>query len=301
MPKARDLAGLAALGFLGYKLSQRGKGKDEDSTPTRAARPDSTETREDKDDDKGYKKDVLKAITATKEAPNYKADNQGVIPPKSSGKSAAAKQAPEAAPAAKDEATVTPSSRTTPGGGEKRVEGRKPMPSLKAVEQKAAARQTSMATDAMKNASRSAARRANLSPIDQIPGQDRSGPTGGERVSGTEFSRNLSNTAAALTPLTGGVGKIGAEMATSGRAQRAYNAAQAERRAAEGMSPAEAIAAKQAAVQAARDAKTLNPNAWLAGPKGMAENFRKGGAVKMTASRRGDGIASRGKTRGKIC
>jgi len=59
--------------------------------------------------------------------------------------------------------------------------------------------------------------------------------------------------------------------------------------------------ARAAAAQAAREAKTLNPNAWLAGPKGMAENFRRGGAVKMTASRRGDGIASRGKTRGKIC
>jgi hypothetical protein len=57
------------------------------------------------------------------------------------------------------------------------------------------------------------------------------------------------------------------------------------------------LAAREAATQAAREAKTLNPNAWMAGPKGMAENFRKGG---MTASRRGDGIASRGKTRGKM-
>jgi hypothetical protein len=135
--------------------------------------------------------------------------------------------------------------------------------------------------------------RRKLSPVDQIPGQDRSGPTGGERVSGSELGRNVSNTMSALAPLGGGVGKIGAEMATAGRAQRGYNAAQAERRAAEGMSPAEALAARQAA----REAKTLNPNAWLAGPKGMAENFRKGG---MTASRRGDGIASRGKTRGKM-
>jgi hypothetical protein len=116
------------------------------------------------------------------------------------------------------------------------------------------------------------------------------------------LSRNL----AALTPFGGGVGKIGAELATAGRAQRGYNAAQAARRSAEGMSPAEALAAKEAAAQAAREAKTLNPNAWLAGPKGMAENFRKGGAVKkmasggMTASKRADGIASRGKTKCKM-
>ena len=148
--------------------------------------------------------------------------------------------------------------------------------------------------------------RRKLSPVDQIPGQDRSGPTGGERVSGTELSRNVSNTMNALAPLGGGVGKIGAELATAGRAQRGYNAAQAARRSAEGMSPAEALAAKEAAAQAAREAKTLNPNAWLAGPKGMAENFRKGGKVKkmasggMTASSRADGIASRGKTKCKM-
>jgi hypothetical protein len=195
----------------------------------------------------------------------------------------------------------TNATNVVPGGSKKRTEGNKPMPSLKAVERKIEGRKASMSTDAMKNASRATARRANLSPIDQIPGQNRSGPTGGERVSGSDLSRNVSNTMSALTPLGGGVGKIGAEMATAGRAQKAYNAAQTERRAAEGMSPAEALAARKVAEREAREAKTLNPNAWMAGPKGMAENFRKGGAVSMTASRRGDGIASRGKTRGKIC
>jgi hypothetical protein len=60
-----------------------------------------------------------------------------------------------------------------------------------------------------------------------------------------------------------------------------------------------------------RDDKTLNPMAWMSGPKGMADNFKKGGKVnsmKMSsggstspASKRADGIASRGKTRCKIC
>ena len=59
-----------------------------------------------------------------------------------------------------------------------------------------------------------------------------------------------------------------------------------------------------------RDDKTLNPMAWMSGPKGMADNFKKGGKVnsmKMSsggstspASKRADGIASRGKTRCKI-
>jgi hypothetical protein len=56
-----------------------------------------------------------------------------------------------------------------------------------------------------------------------------------------------------------------------------------------------------------RDKKTLNPLAWMSGPKGMADDFKKGGKVKMAsggavscASRRGDGIATRGKTNCKM-
>ena len=56
-----------------------------------------------------------------------------------------------------------------------------------------------------------------------------------------------------------------------------------------------------------REKKTLNPLAWMAGPKGMADDFKKGGKVKMAsggavsgASRRGDGIATRGKTNCKM-
>lgn len=312
MPKARDLAGLAALGFLGYKLSQQGKGKDEDSTPTRAARPDSTETREDKDDDKGYKKDVLKAITATKEASNDKAGNQGVIPPKSSGKSAAAKQAPEAAPAAKDEATVTPSSRTTPGGGEKRAEGRKPMPSLRAVESRAASNKT----DAMRNASRANVSGANrqkamaanpeaqaakrVYPEELLVG----GP--GVKVVGAA-AKNLANRG----------GKEVAEYSTPRLAAPAKQLT--------GPSKADLMARDRAAREAARQEQMLKENAsnyglnpgapgYDAAASSLRKNIggddftimKKGGMTKMasggmTASRRGDGIASRGKTRGKIC
>ena len=56
-----------------------------------------------------------------------------------------------------------------------------------------------------------------------------------------------------------------------------------------------------------RDKKTLNPLAWMSGPKGMADDFKKGGKVKMasggsvsSASKRGDGIATRGKTNCKM-
>jgi hypothetical protein len=59
-----------------------------------------------------------------------------------------------------------------------------------------------------------------------------------------------------------------------------------------------------------RDKKTLNPLSWMSGPKGMADDFKKGGKVKAKkmasggavsgASRRGDGIATRGKTNCKM-
>lgn len=72
------------------------------------------------------------------------------------------------------------------------------------------------------------------------------------------------------------------------------------------------MASRAASKLAKREAKTLNPAAWMAGPKGMKENFKKGGAVKAfakggsvsSASSRADGIAIRGKTKGtmaKMC
>ena len=289
---AAKLAGLAALAGAAYLFSKK-KNESEggDTGSTRKARSDSTETRDE----------------------DYSNEGRNKPPVTSPVKTATRAPAPKAVSDDMDEdygnegrrAAFTPSSRATPGGVSKRTEGGAPMPSLRAVEARAASNKT----DAMRNASRAQARRVPVPQdiVDQIPGQNRSGPTGGERVSGTELGRNVSNTLNALAPMGSGVGKVGAELMTAGRGQRVYNAAQAERRAAEGMSPAEALAARQEAAQAAREAKTLNPNAWMAGPKGMAENFRKGGAVKkmasggMTASRRGDGIASRGKTRGKIC
>jgi hypothetical protein len=302
MAKAKDLAGLAALGFLGYKLSQMGKDKDNAGDQKTSSYTKDTKKVEAKDEP--FKATNESSYTGTTK---NKASNIGYGGGTDSDKNLKLKSSPKAeAKVDAEDKTTTTSSRAVPGGDAKRTEGNKPMPSLRAVESKVAARkdlmaapsnQTSKSTDAMSNASRAAAaqmRRSKLSPVDQIPGQSRRAPEGGERIDSTELGRNVSNTMSALTPIGGGLGKIGAEMSTAGRTQKAYNAAQAERRAAEGMSPAEALAARQAA----REAKTLNPNAWLAGPKGMAENFRKGG---MTASRRGDGIATKGKTRGRIC
>lgn len=112
--------------------------------------------------------------------------------------------------------------------------------------------------------------------VDAIPTGGYRKVEGGERVSGSELGRNVKNTLSALAPMGGGVGKIGAELATAGRAQRGYNAAQAERRAAEGMSPAEALAARAVkSVPSKGREEVTNPMMWAAGPKN-AGKFKEG-------------------------
>lgn len=87
----------------------------------------------------------------------------------------------------------------------------------------------------------------------------------GNSASGSELGRNVKNTLAALGPTRlAGLGNAAAEGVMASRAAKAAETA-----------------------RAAREAKTLNPNAWLAGPKGMKENFKKGGSVKGWGSARG--------------
>jgi len=155
-------------------------------------------------------------------------------------------------------------------------------------------------------------------------GKPGAGPTpgNGNSASGSELGRNVSALMNATGPgkLATGL-TLAAREAKAGKGiQDAYNARAAARRSEEGLNATEAAAAKAAkATRAAREAKvaprrereakTLNPNAYLAGPKGMREDFKKGGMTKKyasggsvsNASSRADGIAQRGKTRCKIC
>lgn len=171
--------------------------------------------------------------------------------------------------------------------------------------------------------------------MSQIPTGGTGTVEGGDRVSGNEFTRNVGNILTGMGPATlAGFGKVGAEMATArGAAQRA----------------AEAKAAAKASE--GREAVT-NPMAWMAGPKGMkkmqaaedaerkarramearknpkqavkgeesdvtggAVGYKKGGFAKAkpkkmasggmtskvsSASKRADGIATKGKTKCKM-
>jgi len=100
---------------------------------------------------------------------------------------------------------------------------------------------------------------------DKAAERRRKEPVGPNSASGSELGRNVKNTLAAMGPTRlAGLGNAAAEAGMGARAAKAAETA-----------------------RAAREAKTLNPNAWLAGPKGMKENFKKGGSVKGWGSARG--------------
>ena len=111
--------------------------------------------------------------------------------------------------------------------------------------------------------------------IAKIPtgGKPGAGPTPskGNSASGSELERNLSAAANAFAPSASRIVR-GATATVKGTQEL--------------LASRKAAAAAQAAREA-REAKTLNPNAWMAGPKGMKENFKSGGGVKGWGIARG--------------
>jgi hypothetical protein len=152
---------------------------------------------------------------------------------------------------------------------------------------------------------------AAASAVDQIP-KDSSlyrNVTGGAPVTGSELSRNVGNTLSALTPLGGGFGKAGAELMTAkGAAERAAKArelAEAARRAKPATTlKSSASTAPARANQAAKSGrKKFNEDeeGVIFKRGGSTKKMASGGMTVSKASSRADGIAQRGKTRGKIC
>lgn len=141
--------------------------------------------------------------------------------------------------------------------------------------------------------------------VEDIP-RDTDMPTvKGERTSGSDFSRNVANTISALGPgKLSGIGAIGMEM-RGGEAAR------------------KAAAAKRSADLAREAKEKAKPTKFTSKPKVTEKNpakktkkfddsesnieFKRGGKAYASggsvsaASKRADGIASRGKTRCKIC
>lgn len=140
-------------------------------------------------------------------------------------------------------------------------------------------------------------------PAGQIPGQSAKAPesSGGERS--TEGSRNLE---AALGATGLGLG-----------AAAAFKSLKAMKAARDAKKPMEAVAKQASEVAAKGREEVTNPLMWMAGPKkaskfkepkkGMSEadtsggavGYKRGGGVSSAASR-ADGIAQRGRTKGRM-
>lgn len=137
--------------------------------------------------------------------------------------------------------------------------------------------------------------------IGQIPTGGYPDVSGGERVSGSEFTRNVGNALAALGPTRlAGFGNAAVEGATArGAAQRA-STLRAERTEAarKGQTPTK-FTSTRASDSAKRTRKFDEDEAGV--------EFKRGGKIKKmasggmtSASKRGDGIASKGKTKCKM-
>ena len=306
MARRKDLAGLAALGALGYMLT---RDKD-DSAPSM----------------RGGAEDERPASTGMGEATR-------LLTPHSSGKdfggsSGTGDYAPGPSSMMRSEPSVKPRPRSRPVA----------VAPSQSVSSQAAPSQSAPAPVPARAMSREEA----MAELDRATGTKAMDPNavrGPNAVTGTNFSRNVSNTLYALTPIGGGVGKVGVDMAYRGRntatAAEKFREAANARRAAEGYSPAEALSVLQKGagknVPSVGREEVTNPMMWMAGPKN-AKNFKEtakdlnkrgtmeeaafeggmkrggkvkkmasGGMARSSASSRADGIASRGKTRGRMC
>jgi hypothetical protein len=155
----------------------------------------------------------------------------------------------------------------------------------------------------------------------QIPDSGTPSPTKGEKVEPmSDAERNLQNIlkgAGAGAGVAGAIYKgkklLDARKAAQAGAKKRANLKRdveegIERNLGDEVKNYSASAAEKAIAAKQRADKTLNPNAWMSGPKGMADDFKRGGKVKKmasggmvsSASKRADGIATKGKTRCKM-
>jgi hypothetical protein len=349
--KGRDLAGLAALGALGYMLS---KGDKAASTgggkmPVAAAAPEAA--REEDPEEAANKRTERTLIPNERGAPGT---SETVFP---SNRRPTATTAPSAAtglknpgtgnqrgPSAEELAAYAASRRTGSGGGRG--------PRAGEAEAYAANRNVNFG-----NEGRSRPTATNTGSVKDIPTGGPAGYSGvkGERIDSSELGRNVGNTLAAMGPgKLSGVSKIGYEMRNADAIRKAAMAKEVPVREAV-TNPLSWMAGPKNAgkfsgeVPAAGRESVTNPMAWMSGPKGMkqfeeaapsmtskamdaaerlAARFRKkplsesdttggaigykrggsvkpkkmasGGMARSGASKRADGIATKGKTRGKI-
>jgi hypothetical protein len=129
-------------------------------------------------------------------------------------------------------------------------------------------------------------------------------PVTGEKVDGTELGRNVATTVAALGPVKGaGAVRAGAEYLRANRVQDAFNKTATARRTAEARAKGDAtkFASKPKATQknTVKKTKKFDDEESNIEFKRGGKAYAAGGSVS-SASKRGDGIATRGKTNCKM-
>jgi hypothetical protein len=148
-------------------------------------------------------------------------------------------------------------------------------------------------------------------PVARIPGQSARAPEDGRRVTGGNISRNLANMAAALGPTrAAGFGNAAVEAATARGALQRAAAARAERTEAarRGQTPTNLTSTKSSSTARTNEASkrtrkfdedSENVEFKHGGKtKAMPKKMASGGM--SSASKRADGIASKGKTKCKM-
>ena len=321
--KTARLAGLAALAGLAYANRDKLFGsKDKDKGDARPARPESTETRGMSDED------TAQLARESNRGPIGRSSTQGgttrSVPAPTPTPVATSDRNENYGNEGRRSAMGSSASPTymskTPGGDAKRTEGNQPMPSLRAVESRAASNKT----DAMRNASRANVAGANRQKAMRANPEAQAA----ERVYPEELlvgGPGVKVVGAAAKNLANRGGKEIVEYVTprlSGPATQTTTAAPrlgGPTPQLTGPSKTDLMARDRAARASTRQEEMLRENARRSGldpdninpavANKVRENMggpdfslgmKRGGAVKMTASRRGDGIASRGKTRGKL-
>jgi hypothetical protein len=307
----RDLAALAALGMLGFAL----RGKDKKQEKGGEATPASTTAPQSSPDiiDDTYDPNVRYGSVMDLQEPGWESKTAPARTPSTAARSVAPRATPAPIRDTGDETErlarryPAPSSVRDTGDETARLAKRYPAPTPASVRdtgdetQRLLKRYPAPPTpirDTGDETARLAKRYPPRSSADLIPGQNVKAPVGGERVSGSELGRNVKNTLMAAGPgRLAGVGNIATEMATAKRVQDAYNRAAAARREAEGFSPAEAIARRNLMDEAAAAGGMKRGGKVKAKP---VKKMASGGMARSSASKRADGIATKGKTRGKI-
>ena len=350
MARRGDLAGLAALGALGYMLSKGDKAAPTGGggSPAVSAAMDAASS---EDPEEAANRRVDRMLV-----PNERgaAGTSETVFPSNRARPSASSAASglknpgtgnQRGPTAEELAAYAASRRGGSGGGRG--------PRAGEAEAYAASRNANYG-----NEGRSRPTAMNTGSVRDIPTGGPSGYSGvrGEKIDSSELGRNVSNTLAAMGPgKLSGVGMIGHEMRNADRIRKATMAGEVPSRGREAVTnplawmagPGNKSKFAGEVESTGREAVT-NPMAWMAGPKGMAQmneagpsmttrakeaaeaaasrfrkkplseadttggaiGYKKGGAVKKkmasggmasSASKRADGIASKGKTRGKIC